>query len=105
MCESSLVPPKQSALSILVRSSYAMQLPIMYCNIIETRPRAASGAETFALTNKASQASFILLVRSQALALCSGLFCSHRPTLKQAGKETASTRMVAFFLPACFCFA
>ena len=49
-CEASLVFPMQSVLSILVRFSYAMQLAITPCNIIETRPRAAWGAGTLDLT-------------------------------------------------------
>ena len=48
-CEASLVPPKQSVLSILVRCSHAT---ITHGNIIETRPKAAWGAATLDLTKQ-----------------------------------------------------
>ena len=34
ICKAGLLPPKQSVLSMLVRSCYAMQVTIMYYNII-----------------------------------------------------------------------
>ena len=51
-CQASLVFPKQSVLSILVRSSYAKQLTITYCNIMEIRPRAALGTASLDLTKQ-----------------------------------------------------
>ena len=52
MCEASLVPPKQSVLSIFVGFCYATQLTITHCNIFETRPRAARGAAALDLTKQ-----------------------------------------------------
>ena len=55
MCEASLVPPKQSVLSIFVGFCYATQLTITHCNFIETRPRAAKGAAALDLTKQMPQ--------------------------------------------------
>ena len=44
--------PTKAILSILVRSIYAMQLTIIHCNIVESRPRASCGTATLDLTKQ-----------------------------------------------------